>query len=199
MRWQDGYPCDSGSIDAADSARLAGILKVFNHPDCSKFSITDYYRYGSPLRHPIDGNYFNGKYISFSRDQATCLFAGSISFRLISLSSIDLYRPENGDWISPSVRGHFKLCGGSSYNLFQNLWLWLDVLYSCFIAPMDEPNQLICMMKVHENKSYLKFWCKWNKQWANSIRNYWSENEGAWRGEPELAELMINTIEEDVK
>lgn len=199
MRWQDGYPCDSGSSDAADSARLAGIMKLFNHPDCNKFSITDYHRNGTFLRHPVDGNYFNGKYINFSRDQASCLFAGAISNRIILISNMGEYQPENGDIIMPSVRGHFKRCAGRKANWFQDIWLWLDVLWSCFIAPMDEPNQLICMMKVHHNKAYLKFWCKWNKQWANSIRNYWCENEGAWRGEPELAELMIKTIELDVR
>lgn len=35
MRYQDGYPCDSGSIDSADSARLARIMS----------GITDEYHY----------------------------------------------------------------------------------------------------------------------------------------------------------
>jgi hypothetical protein len=111
------------------------------------------------------------------------------------------YNPPNGDWISPSVRGHFNLCAGSKYKWFQNLWLWLDVLYSCFIAPMDEPNQLICMMMIHPNKSYLSFWFKYNKKWKDAIREYWcSKTPGIYnRGEPEFAELIIEAIENQVR
>lgn len=195
MRWQDGYPVDTGSTNGQDSARLAGIMWVFDHHDAHVFDIYDYLGDDDYLRHPNEENV-----TPFSRDQASALFAGLyIKDLMYSFISVDPNYKTKNDIISPSVLGHFKRCAGLKANWFQDLWLWLDVLWSCFIAPMDESNQLICMMKVHENKAYLKFWCKWNKKWKNSILNYWSENEGAWRGEPELAELMIKTIESDVR
>lgn len=80
--------------------------------------------------------------------------------------------------------------------MFQNLWLWLDVLWSCFIAPMDEPNQLLAMMMIHPNPVYLQFWVAHNSKWEAAIREYWcSKTPGIYdRGEPEFAEWMIETI-----
>jgi len=185
-----GLPLENAT-DKQDSCRLAGVMRTFKHPmafDISKYVIS----YGQYCRHPKEFIYKQ------SRDQTVPLFAGLFVDGLNHLVDSN-YSPPSGDWISPSVRGHFKRCAGLKANWFQDLWLWLDVLWSCFIDPMAESNQLICLMKVHPNKAYLKFWCKWNKKWKNSIKNYWCENEGAWRGEPELAEIMIKTIEEDVK
>jgi len=205
MRWQDGYPCDSGSTDGQDSARLAGLMQVFNHPKKMNYGLFDYvskeFDNIKLFRHPKEKNLPGNKY---SRDQLIPFAAGLSKAHQMpqysdTLHRIITYKPENGDWLSPSHKNHLFICAGFKPSFVGDLWLWLDVLWSCFIDPMAESNQLICMMKTHPNKAYLKFWCKWNKQWANSIRNYWSENEGAWRGEPELAELMIKTIEGDVK
>ena len=190
MRWQDGYPCDSGSTDGQDSARLAGLMQVFNHPKKDRFMINSYYDYIGYKRHPTEPNK-----TPFSRDQAVCLFAGFFqSGNRIYVNPT--YNPPNGDWISPSVRGHFKLCGGSVYTWFQNLWLWLDVLWLCFIAPMAESNQLLCMMMCHSNPFYLEFWITHNDRWEDAIREYWcSKTVGIYnRGEPEFAEWMIETI-----
>lgn len=190
MRWQDGYPCDTNSTDGQDSARLAGLMWVFDHPEKTRFNIKSYYGYEGYKRHPIEENK-----TPFSRDQAVCLFAGFLkSYTRIYVNPT--YNPPNGDWISPSVRGHFKLCAGSSYTWFKNLWLWLDVLWSCFITPMAEPNQLLCMMMCHANPFYLQFWITHNDRWEDAIREYWcSKTVGIYnRGEPEFAEWMIETI-----
>lgn len=184
-----GYPKDRGAVDFQDSARLVGILQVFDHPNKLNEKILDYYSIEKDyLRHPKEENIYK-----FSRDQWVCLAAG---YKAAGYSDqiYGIYEPENGDFMSQSHRSHIKICQGYSPTLLGNLWLWLDVLYSCFIDPLAEPNQLICMLIVHPNKAYLKFWCKWNKHWEASIKNYWCENEGAWRGEHELAEIMIREI-----
>jgi len=192
MRWQDGYPCDSGSTNGQDSARLAGLMQVFDHPQKLNSKLINYYDYGlTYLRHPKEINA-----TAFSRDQASCLFAGLYVSGLKVFVLAD-YQPEN-DLISPSVRGHFKRCAGLKSNWFQDLWLWLDVLWSCFIAPMDEPNQLLAMMMIHPNKAYLKFWTKYNEYWRNSLQNYWYMNEGSWRQEKELCEHIISEIEKSI-
>lgn len=195
MRWQDGYPSEQGASDFQDSSRLIGILAVFGF-EINKIKYCDYMNYfNGPfyLRHPIEGNKYK-----YSRDQLICYAAGLKVLNLYYLSW-SYYKPENGDWLSPSHNNHLIICAGFEPNLIGNLWLWLDVLYSCFIDPLAESNQLICMLMIHPNKAYLKFWCKWNKQWQKSIKNYWCENEGAWRGEPELAEIMIRKIESTIK
>lgn len=187
-----GLPRDHGSTDNLDSARMAGACVIFGLN--KEIDLSVYVIPGGYTRHPLA----DPSKMLFSRDQASVLFAG-LYFQGKSHLVEANYQPPNGDIIMPSVRGHFKRCAGLKASWFQDLWLWLDVLWSCFIDPLAESNQLICMLKVHPSKAYLKFWCKWNKKWRNSILNYWSENEGAWRGEPELADLMIKTIEEDVK
>lgn len=198
MRWQDGYPVEQGASDSQDSARLIGVLAVFGYP-IDKLKYSDYINHGSGpyyLRHPKEGNLPGHAY---SRDQLICYAAGLKALNLDYLHW-SYYKPDNGDWLSPSQKSFIeRISKGYKGTIAGNLWLWLDVLWSCFIDPLAEPNQLICLMKLHPNKAYLKFWCKWNKKWKDSILNYWSENEGAWRGEPELAELMIKTIEGDVK
>lgn len=40
MRWQDGYPCDSGSTDGQDSARLIGIMALFEY-SVNVYSLAD--------------------------------------------------------------------------------------------------------------------------------------------------------------
>lgn len=180
-----------GRFDYQDSARLIGLMILFGFEGYVQTKIVDYVQYhGYPLRHPKEGNR-----IKFSRDQWICLVAG---LKVIFLEDhiFEYYEPENGDWMSPSHRNHVRICQGYPSSFVGNLWFWLDVLWSCFIAPMDEPNQLISMMMIHPNLSYLRFWTKYNKQWEAAIREYWcSKTSGIYdRGEPELAELMIETI-----
>ncbi len=190
MRWQDGYPCDSGSTDGQDSARLAGLMWVFNHPQKIPY-MSDYYSFNPVnddlryLRHPVEGNK-----TPISRDQIVPLFAGFfVSGNKIFINPY--YRP-HGEITMPSVANHIGICGGMQSKWFGNLWLWLDVFWSCFIAPMDEPNQLICMMKVHPNEAYIIYWVNNNKYWREAIREYWC----GWRDEVDLAELMIKDLEQ---
>ena len=187
-----GLPRDRGSTDNLDSSRMAGACVIFGLK--KEIDLSIYVIPGGYTRHPFE----DPSKMLFSRDQASVLFAGLYCQGKSHLVDTN-YQPPNGDFISTSVRGHFKRCAGLKANWFQDLWLWLDVLYSCFIDPLAEPNQLICMLIIHPNKAYLRSWCKWNKQWQKSIKNYWCENEGSWRGEPELADIMIKKIEETVK
>jgi hypothetical protein len=187
MRWQDGYPCDTGSTDGQDSARLAGLMYLFKHPDYRKFELNDYCGFGDYLRHPIEHNIY-----PFSRDQATCLFAGlSISDRLCVNQD---YNPTNKDWISPSVRGHFIRCSGEQAKWYHDLWLLFDVIWSAKVDPMAEPNQLISMLMVHPSKRYLWLWTKLNKRWDDSIIEYWSK----WRQEHDLAQLIAFRIIKEI-
>lgn len=175
-----GLPQDNGATDLQDSARLAGIMTVFGWPQ--KIPLREYIKEWKYVRHPLEYKY------DFSRDQAICYLAG-------------LGMQENGSWIqescitgkdllSPSVKGHFKRCKGLKANWFQDVWLRLDILVHANISPISEPNQLLCMMLVHPDKKYLKYWCKINRYWDISIREYWC----GWRGESELGKFMIQKI-----
>jgi hypothetical protein len=179
-------PKDTGASDLQDSSRLAGIMKLFKWPQYIRINLYVIYK-GKYVRHPSEYKY------TFSRDQSICLFAGLYTAGYFYLVDPD-YKTE-GDLVSPSVRGHFRRCAGLQATWFQDLWLKLDIIYHAIGTPFNEPNQLICMLMIHPDKSYLKMWCKMNKQWKESITEYWC----GWRGEPELANLMISSIEGLIK
>lgn len=179
-----GLPKDRGATDRQDSARLAGIMTVFEWPEV--VSCRRYFDGSKYVRHPQEPGY------DFSRDQAICLMAG-LAKQGFSYN-IDQKFVDGNDVFSPSHKGHISRCKGNEATKIQDAWLWADVYWSCFVKPMGEPNQLLCMMMMADNK-YLKFWCKHNKKWKESIREYWS----GWRGEPELAEHIISKIEKIIK
>lgn len=197
MRWQDGFPCDAGSTDGQDSARLAGVMTVFNHPEAPRGSLHEYADIDITfkqdwiyLRHPVEGNLY-----PFSRDQATCLFAGFYSNQ--DLHYVDPnYNPPNGDIISPSVRDHFRICAGLRPTFLGQLWLMFDILWMCAIDKdiETENNQLLCMLMVHPDKRYLKLYLKYDKNWKFRIVNYWSR----WREEYELTGLIFKELKKYV-
>lgn len=177
-----GLPKENGADDFEDSARLAGILTVFEInleiPLDRYLSMKDSFMY---IRHPISRH-------DFSRDQAICLVAGFVKQRRSQF--VDKKFIKGKDFLPPSVTGHIKRCQGKESNWFEDLWLWLDVLWSVIVVPKEEPNQILCMMLMAPPK-YLDFWLKHNVWWRESITDYWS----GWRGEPELAQKMIKFLE----
>lgn len=191
-----GLPKDVGATDFLDSARLAGLLVLFGKntmmaPPVNTLPYVNLSLYTngiSYVRHPNISPFDP----LISRDQVVPLFAGM--WRQHSSIMVDPnYQPPNKDYISPSVRGHFIRCAGGKAHWYQDLWLVADILWSAYVCPLDEPNQLISMLIV-AGPWYLKLWTMLNKQWEKSILDYWCENQGAWRQEPELAKAMIETI-----
>lgn len=174
-----GLPKDNGASDLQDSARLAGLMTVFGY---SGIPLEKYVVGSSYVRHPNEAKY------DFSRDQAVCLMAGLAVQGRHDLVNRDFITGK--DIMSPAVQGHIRRCKGQKANLLQNAWLLLDVLFSALIKPMDESNQLLCILMLAD-KMYLKLWLKLNRKWKESIREYWC----GWRGEPELAEKMIQVLE----
>lgn len=178
MRFVNGLPCDNGSTDCQDSSRLAGLCAVFNYSqpiDITRYVVSS----GKYCRHPSEYNY------PFSRDQASCLFAG-LYFKGFSYLVDAGYIPENGDIINPSVRGHFKRCAGKKENWFEKMFFYADIFYHCKVKWNDESNQILCMLMV-AGPEYVRFYKKHNKQWRDSIISYWC----GWRDERDLAAAMI--------
>lgn len=191
-----GLPSDRGASDNLDSARMAGmcVISGYNYEIDLSLYILNYtgsqsYYALKYTRHPLS----DPDKMPFSRDQSSCLFAGLYYQGKTSLVDPN-YQPPNGDIISPSVRGHFKRCAGLKANALENAWLWLDVIYSAYIDPLAEPNQLIAMLLVADHK-YLRAWKRWNKSWERSVLKYWCQEDGAWRGEPELAHAIIERVQ----
>lgn len=178
-----GLPRDNGATDFNDSARLAGILALFQYPVEKEIDLTLYINDACKyIRHPKEYKY------DFSRDQAVCLMAGLWIDGLPYL--VDKNSITGKDFLSPSVRGHIRRCQGLEATWFQNLWLKLDIIWNAFCDPLSEPNQLLCMLMV-AGPEYVKMWTELNPSWEFAIIKYWS----GWRDEPELAKHMIKRIE----
>ena len=192
-----GLPRDNGATDLQDSARLAGILVTFDWPaiipigsyvcvtvksESTNSSVSS--KSLKYMRHPKEEKY------DFSRDQAICLMAGLAKKGMSFFVNKEYITGK--DIFSPSQMGHITICKGEKSKWYQNLWLWLDVVYSCVFTPKSEPNQLLCMMMTHPNKRYLKFWLKFNRHWKTAITAYWC----GWRNELELAAHMIKKLSE---
>ncbi len=196
-----GLPRDTGATDLQDSARLAGIMTVFGWPQevrCSKYVVAaDKKLGGVSIVEIVGGRKITSMYVrhpneriyDFSRDQAICLMAGLYAQRETGL--VDKLFVDGKDWFSPSHNGHVRICQGLKSRWYQNLWLWFDVCFNIWVTPMSEPNQLLCMLMVHPDKKYLKFWLKRKKVWREAISNYWC----GWRKEYELALHMIGVLE----
>lgn len=181
-------PRDNGAVDMKDSARLAGLMALFEHknsPDLTKYLIGDKL---IPVRHPI---YFaiKDKSSMVSRDQIIPFAAGlwrqDTSYRINPN-----YKIPNGDWLSPSHKDHLRRCCGEKDTWLGRIWLWFDVLWACYVRPMDENNQILTML-VLAGKPYLQFYLKNCKDWKKCIRVYWA----GWRSEPEFAEFIIDKLE----
>ena len=186
MRLENGFVKIEGSSDLEDSSMAAGMCVLFDYP-----IEVDLRKYIKP-----NGMYQrcnNSKYL-FSRDQTICLVAGLSKVKLGLHSKSNLWRVDGKDWFSPANKGHIRRCDGLKASWFQDLWLKAEIMFHAKFTPLDEPNQLICMMLIAKIK-YLKLWVRHNKKWRESIRTYW---EG-WRNEPYLSHLMIEKIEQLTK
>lgn len=181
----NGLPRDNGADDYADSARLAGLMALLNHPqapDLRDYVVEDAY---TLCRHPTyPAN-------DFSRDQLIPFLAG-LCRRTGTTWGRDYtkYKPSNGDWLSPSQQDHIRMCCYTTPTKLGRAWLWLDILYSCYVDPVAEPNQLIAMLVI-AGPRYLNFWKRHNPRWRASLQLYWC----GWRNEPAWCSFMIQALE----
>jgi hypothetical protein len=175
-----GLPKDIGATDFQDSARLAGIMTVFEWPQ--KVNIFQYIGYFNYLRHPRENRY------DMSRDQAVCLVAGIYKQGGMYEVRRDLINGK--DILSPSVLGHIRRCQGRKATWLQDQWLKLDIMWAAYVKPEDEINQLLCMIMI-AGPSWVQLFKKHHKNWKANLRAYWC----GWRGEPELCEWIIGKVE----
>lgn len=187
MKWDElGLPSDNGSTDLQDSARLAGIMVLFDWPQY--IDLTHYvvvrnngYYY---VRHPNEYKY------TMSRDNSVCLMAGLYKQGHEMLNM--MAKIDGKDILSPSVKGHRRRCMAQQASWFQDLWLKLDIYWSAYIKPKAELNQLLCMLMV-AGAEWIRLFKKHHKSWEDNLRQYWTYS---FRQEPELAEHIIKKLME---
>ena len=191
MKVENGFVKITGASDLEDSSMAAGICATFNYPIAM-----DLFRYFNKNDNYNYQRCDNSKYL-FSRDQAICLTAG-LKTQGFDAKFIGADRINGKDILSPSDKGHIKRCQGLKASWFEDAWFWAELAFSAKVKPLDELNQLLCKMMIADPK-FIKWYCRNNPQWEQSLKNYWCENDGAWRNEPELCAQMIYKINERIK
>lgn len=186
-----GFPRPNGATDFQDSAFLAGMMVAFDWPEFVPLS--KYIVPGIPfkyVRHPTEDKGYD-----FSRDQYVGLSTGYAiggDYALVDEECIT-----GKDYLSPSINGHTLRCKGLQAKWYQDLNFWADLWFSAKVKPMEELNQLFCMMRIADKK-FVRWYCMANPKWRQALRNYWYENEGKWRDEGAFCEHVILQIEKDI-
>lgn len=204
-----GLPRDNGATDMMDSARLAGLMAIVNHPlapDLRRYLVGE-----EAVRHPYE--YFSNNPKNFTRDQLICLAAGlHVQGHINSCKMLynkAYYRgwfaqnteydapgsikrfPNGPDWLSPSNRMVLAKCAKKpGLFILGRLWLTADIVFNALFTPRREPNQLISQLVV-AGPRWIKFYKKVTPEWRYAITDYWC----GWRDEPALASSLIDLLE----
>jgi len=206
-----GLPKDTGASDYADSSRLAGLMATFGHPVMTAELIAQYVIGDQGVRYPYQdptGNLSSNNPKNFTRDQLMCLAAGlnkmrrpDLVLKLYKAAQDRWYRgqnteadvvgstkkfPDGADILTPAHMNHLRMCADQSPTILGRINLIVDILFNAYVNPMAEPNQIMCMCEIAGPK-YVKLLRRLNKKLDAAIREYWC----GWRGEPELAEMLI--------
>jgi hypothetical protein len=212
-----GLPRDTGATDWMDSARLAGMMALFGHPQAPDMLLYNRGK-GRFVRYPY-GPGLECDPKDFSRDQLVPCIAGYAAQQYLYIPNINLdvpWQAPNGDFLSPSVRNHLRRCCAlfDKPTRLGDAWLKLDIWYNSWqlkrwakgkreVPP--EQNQLIAMCVtagpewVKRYKEAGVFYGTTSSKiiegylpfWQFALRDYWS----AWRQESEFCEFMIQKLE----
>lgn len=182
-----GFPRPQGASDFADSPHSAGVMWLCNHPD--KPDPSKYVVNGKYIRHPSEKRY------DMSRDNALLLMYALYKAGRADL--IDLSRIDGKDIFSPAVHGFVRIMKGQKPWPWQVWWFNRELETNWELQKLEEPFQIIAMCDVY-GPEYLARWTRANNLWLWAIRRYYSELDGRWRGEPEIAEMAISEIKSRV-
>lgn len=200
---KDGFPKDTGASDWLDSARLAGLMSIVNHPNTPNTSL--YIINGQAVRHP------DSPFNNVTRDQIIPLVAGlykqghkDAAKQLYNTckgwlgwgraqNTHDIFGKQKPIWkgkdiLSPAHMLVMAKAAGLSGPKIGYLFVIIDIIWTSYIKKHDENNQLISMLSILGSNWIKLYKLLAGKNYETAIRNYW-EN---WRNEPELAQMLIN-------
>lgn len=188
--------------DGGDSARSTGIMALAgSYTDAillPLFVLDD----GRVVRHPYDPKWSDPALTS--RDQLIPVLAGLHAIKRYDLARkvFKAYAKRlffiNWDVLFIASIWHMVLCGRAYWLYFLGAigypYLFLSVLFYCWIRPWSEQNQFISMLYV-AGRPWLWIYAKLHPDYKKAIRDYWS----GWRRLEEIGELMIEKIENKLK
>lgn len=200
---------DPAYADGGDSSNRTGIMATFFSPIDMNICRNFHHGKGRFVRHPkqwkyCDPNTDNQKH-RFSRDQLLPLISGlsvagedkilreALFFRL-KRSFFGLFALEqNYDILAPNHI--FMLILAARFRWLY--WLgpigyffhFLNMIWSCFMKPYDEPNQFICECIIYNTEKIYK-WL--HPDYKKALRDYW--DGFPFRDQPEISARIINGL-----
>lgn len=205
-----GYPTEEGATTWGDSARLAGMMALVNHPKTP--DLRGYVDYRGGCRCPA--MWPERDHRSFTRDQLLPLAAGlckqgalADTKYLYLLAKKSGWRAQNThteqgtlkpwyngpDWLSPSDRSHLAECAEfTNVHTLGKDWLRMEIQFNAKFTPEREPNQLIAKCYIARELAY---YVEHTPRWREAVMLYW----GGWRAEPELGQMIIKLVEDGAR
>ncbi len=214
----DKYPRDNGAETWGDSARLAGLMALVDHPDTPPLEEYVIYYNGEwlgvrvPVEDPTSPG-ANNPY-NFTRDQTLPLMAGlrkqekiEAARKLYESFKKRNFRGQNvevWDWgskktglftgpdiFSPSARLAITMAAGVKPSLLLKVFGVLFLILDICWASLNSDDFEINQTIAAAYLIGKLHWIKRIKGWQAKTRSYWC----GWRDEPELAEMIINLIQ----
>ena len=106
----------------------------------------------------------------------------------------------NKDFLMVDVKLMYRLATKTSVpfwlSLFGYPWTFISLLWTCFIMPSNESNQMIAMLSVH-NDWWMKKLRAWHPDLKKSIYDYWATQP--FRDQKEIADALWAYVESRTK
>lgn len=186
--------------DGGDSAARVGIMVAFGS---SRDRIVLNWWQVMPnsgiydcVRHPVQEQWSNPK--QFSRDQFVPFLAG-LSTK-IAPHILDAFSGSwvNKDFLLPDVQLHRALCLKAKVGMLLKIsgysFLWLSILWACYIKPKHELNQLACQCLIAGPK-WLRMLYVLHPNYDQNFRDYYS----GWRDQSEISTFIILRTQQIIK
>lgn len=192
-------PSDESQYDGGDSISRTGIMAMCGSERDQLNMVIQYWKTnGEIVRHPYQPVW--NEYREMSRDQLVCAAAG-MNKRQAETVRKRHWLFINKDFLAPDVKLHLAICADHwskhTWGIIGYPWLILSILWSCYVTPNHELNQIMCMC-IRAGRTYVKLLCKLHPNWILNINEYWgtySWAHGHWRDQKEIAAALISRVE----
>jgi hypothetical protein len=196
-------PDDETQWDGGDSISRTGIMAMCGSERDQLNMVSQFWKSnGEIVRHPYQPVW--NEYKEMSRDQLVCAVAGMYSKQAETVRKRH-WLMINKDLLAPDVKLHLALCANhwSKYlwGILGFPWLILSILWSCYVTPNHELNQILCQC-VKAGKPFLWLLCKLHPNWKKNVMEYWGVEKhmhGFWRDQEEIADTMIAFVMRKLK
>ena len=190
-------PENATKYDGGDSISRTGIMAMCGS-DLDYINLNIRYfpnDKGEIVRHPFQHPW--ELYSEMSRDQLVCAAAGMAKVPAEKVRHRHRFMHINQDILAPDVMWFLAICAGHWSRFYfaipGTMWLILSILWSCYVKPNHELNQILCVC-ARTHVFFLRMLCENHPDWKKNINEYWWTGHGHWRDQKPIADALIRHI-----